>query len=82
MSSADNLGKQFGIRSGPNVGPHSDLDPNSLILIVFLEEFIEKVNLKKKNSRQQQKHENLPSMQRVNQVMSSSLFHFSFVYPW
>ena len=44
LSSADN----FGPRSG-NVGP--DLDPNGLrTLFVFLKEFSEKVNFKKKST--------------------------------
>ena len=48
-----------------NVGP--DLDPNSFdTLMVFLKDFFEKVNLKKKKKTQMtKKHAKLPSMQRV-----------------
>ena len=60
MSSADNLFKQFGPRSGPaSVGP--DLDPNCLIL----KEFYENVKCEK-IQRTTKKHAKLPSMQRVN----------------
>ena len=38
----------------------SDLDPNCLTLIVFMKELFEKF------SRRQEKHEKLPSIQRVN----------------
>ena len=50
-----------------DVGP--DLDPNSLThtLIVFLKDFFEKVNLKKKIIRRQQKGRKLPIMQRVKE---------------
>ena len=39
-------------------------DLNYLRLIVFLTEFLEKVNLEKNVFRQQQKHDKLPSIQR------------------
>ena len=48
-----------------------DLDPNRLTLkslIVLLKEYFEKDNLEKKNSRRQQKHEKLLSMERVNRT--------------
>ena len=48
MSSADNLCKQFGPRSvSKNVGPALDLNYLTL-LIVFLKEFFQKVDFKKK----------------------------------
>ena len=40
LSSADNLCKQFGPRSGQNVGPY--LDPLHSTLLVLLKEFYEK----------------------------------------
>ena len=46
MSSADNLGKQFGLRSGPT-NPGSKLFD---ILMVFLKEFFQKVNFEKKSA--------------------------------
>ena len=45
-----------------NVGP--DLDLNRLRLIAFLKEFLKKVE------RHQQKHEKLPSMQKVKKTVS------------
>ena len=45
-------------------------------LIVFLKEFGEKINLKKKISRQ--KREKLPSMQRVFKVLN---FQYG-IFPW
>ena len=51
-----------------NIGP--DLDPNRLtLLIVFLKDFFKKLILRKV-SRRQQKHEILPSMQRVKPIIS------------
>ena len=44
-----------------NVGP--DLYPNYMRLLMFLKEFLKRLILKKV-SRQQHKHEKLPSMQR------------------
>ena len=35
-------------------------------LLMFMKEVLEEVNFEKKISRRQQKHEKLPSMQRVN----------------
>ena len=43
-----------------NVGP--DLDPNHLTLIVFLKDYLEKVNFEKK-SRRQMEHEKSRSME-------------------
>ena len=63
LSSADNLYKQFGPRSGrTNVGPGPD--PKRLTLWVFLKEFFEKVYFEK-NQQTTKKHGKLPSMQRV-----------------
>ena len=58
LSSADNLCKQFGLRSGPSRSKLFDT------LIVFLNFFLENFNFEKV-SRRQQKHEKLPSMQRL-----------------
>ena len=59
VTSADNLGKQFGPRSGPTNRSGSKLFD---ILMVFLEEFSQKVNFEK-NQQTTKKHEKLPSMQ-------------------
>ena len=65
MSSADKLCKQFGPRPGPECWSCSGSKLFDT-LIVFLKEFFEKVNFKK-ISRRHQKHEKLPSMQRVGE---------------
>ena len=58
--SADNLGKQFGPRSGPtNRRPGFKLFD---ILMVYLKEVFKKVNFEK-NQQTTKKHEKLPSMQ-------------------
>ena len=64
VSSADNLGKQFGPRSGPTI--HRARSGSKLfdILIVFLKEFFWKINFEK-NQQTTKKHEKLPSMQWV-----------------
>ena len=58
VSSADNLGKQFGPRSGPTRSGSKLFD----ILMVFLKEFFQKVNLEK-NQQTTKKEEKLPSRQ-------------------
>ena len=60
MSSTDHLCKQFGPRSGSKLYD---------TLIVFLKDFMKKVNIPQV-STQQQKHEKLTSMQRVNKHLS------------
>ena len=62
--SADNLGKQFGPRSGPTktrVRSGSKLFDN---MIAFLKEFFEKVDFEK-NQQIRKKHTKLPNRQRV-----------------
>ena len=66
MSSADNLGKHFGPRSGPT--KCQALSGSKLFdtLMVFLKEFFKKVDFEKKNQQTtKKKHENLPRRQRV-----------------
>ena len=65
MSSADNLGKQFGPRSGAT--KCQALSGSKLFdtLMVFLKQFFKKVDFEKKISRQQKKAWNLPRRQRV-----------------
>ena len=65
MSSADNLGKQFGPRSGPT--KCQALSGSKLFdtLMVFLKEFFKKVDFEKKSADNKKKHENLPRRQRV-----------------
>ena len=64
VSSAYNLCKQFGPRSGlTNVEP--DLDPNCFdTLMVFLKEFLKKVDFEK-NRHTTKKYAKIPSRQRV-----------------
>ena len=68
VSSADNIFKQFGPRSGPKkVGP--DLDPNCLTLMVFLKYFFEKVEFEKNNKQTADEYATFPSMQRVKSMI-------------
>ena len=60
--SVDNLFKQFESRSGPTKCRSCSGPKLFDSLIVFLKEFLKKIILKKV-SRQQQKHEKLPSLQ-------------------
>ena len=64
-ASADNLNKYFGIRSGPTECPSWSGSKPFDTLILFLQDFFEKFNFVKV-SRQHQKREKLPSMQKVN----------------
>ena len=72
VSSADKL---FATNSDPDqarqhVGP--DQDPNCFTLMLFLEEFIEKINFEK-NQQTTKNHENLPSMQSFLRVKKSQI---------
>ena len=73
MLSADNLCKQLGPSSVPNlVGP--DLDPNCLTQMVFLEEFFELDDFGEKNSAEAtQKNKNEKKNQTfiINQSANS-----------
>ena len=63
MSSADNFCEQFDPdQARQNVGP--DLDANCLKLIVFLKEFLEKVDFENKNQQTTKKREHLSRGQR------------------
>ena len=64
MSSADNLGKQFGPRSGPTNRRAWSGSKLFDILMVFLKEFFQKVDFEK-NQQTTKKHEKLPSRQWV-----------------
>ena len=66
LSSADNLCKQFGPRSGPT--KHGAWSRSKLLdtLIVFLKEYFEKVNFEKKSQQMTKDDEKLPSRQRVD----------------
>ena len=61
-SSADNLDKQFGPRSGPTNRRAWSGSKLFDILMVFLKEFFQKVNFEK-NRQTTKKHEKLPRMQ-------------------
>ena len=67
VSSADNLGKQFGPRSGPTNRWARSGSRLFDILMVFLKDFFQKVNFEKISRRQ--KHEQLPSMQCVKECL-------------
>ena len=67
VTSADNLGKQFGPRSGPTSRRAWSGSKLFDILMVFLKEFFQKNNFEK-NQQTTKKHEKLPSRQWVNQV--------------
>ena len=69
MSSADNLGNQFGPRSGPRIlGPRSGLTHRQArsgsklfdILMVFLKEFFQKVNFEKQAADDRKSIKNYP----------------------
>ena len=62
VSSADNLGEQFGPRSGLTNRRACSGSKLFDILMVFLKEFFQKVNYEK-NQQTTKKHEKLPSMQ-------------------
>ena len=71
MSSADNLGKQFGPRSGLKNRQGSRAGSGSKLfdtLMVYLKEFFQNVNFEK-NQQTIKKHEKLPSMQWANWQM-------------
>ena len=65
VSSADNLGKQFGPRSGPTNRRAWSGSKLFDILMVFLKEFFQKVHFEK-NQQTTKNHEKLPSRQWVN----------------
>ena len=67
MLSADNLCKQLGPSSVPNlVGP--DLDPNCLTQMVFLEEFFELDDFGEKTPQKQCKKKNKKKKTKKNQT--------------
>ena len=66
LSSADNLCKQFGPRSGQNVGP--DLDPNCLTLWWYSWKNFLKMFILKKISRRQQSMKNSPACKELNTI--------------
>ena len=67
VSSADDLCKQIGPRSGPTKCRAWSWSKLFDTLMVFLKEFFEKVQIEK-NQQTTKKHEKLPSRQRVEQI--------------
>ena len=61
VSSADNIGKQFGPRYGP------------MGLMVFLKEFFQKVNFERKSADDKKNRKNYPSC-NFHGLISTSLF--------
>ena len=72
VSSADNLYKQFGPRSGRTTCLARSGSKLFDTLMVFLKEFFEKVDFEK--TQQRIKWHELPSMQRVNAINSPFRF--------
>ena len=54
-----------------NVG--SDLDPNSLTLVVFLKDSFEKINFEKKSAVRKANHEILPIIQSVKKPFCTQI---------
>ena len=82
VSSADNLCKQFGSRSGPTECP-SDLDADCLSLMLLLKEFFEKVDFEN-NLQTTNNPEKLPRMQRgkiTNDSSKGSVFLYIVTKP-
>ena len=69
MSSADNLSKQFGPRSGPTKRRTWSGSKLFDLLIIFLIEYFEKVDFEK-NQQTTKKDAKFPSMQRVNSTFT------------
>ena len=65
VSSADNVGKQFGLRSGPTIRQARAGSKLFDILMVFLKDFFQKVNFEK-NSRRLKIMKNYPVGNELN----------------
>ena len=79
VSSADNICKQFGPRSGPTEHWAWSGSKPFDTQIVFLKEFLEKLDFEKKISRRQKKREKFPSGQPVNSNKPCFPLHWCYI---